>query len=57
MKICINNSKCENFLELNTEYEIKESGTREDCYSVLVKDKQNRIKGEKWFDFKKSRFE
>jgi len=57
MKICINNSKCENFLELNTEYEIKESGTREGCYSVLVKDKQNRIKGEKWFDFKKSRFE
>lgn len=56
-KKCIDNSKCENFLDVNENYEIKQSETRDDCYSVLVKDKLNRIKGEHWFDFKKFRFE
>jgi hypothetical protein len=56
MKKCINNSKCENFLKVGKQYNVKQSETRSECFSVLVTDKKNRIKGEKWFDFKKDRF-
>jgi len=56
-KMCIDNSKCEAFLDIGRMYDIKNSETREDCFSVLVKDKKGRVKGEKWFDFKKFRFE
>ena len=57
MKICIDNSKCENFLDINKLYEVKQSETREECYSVLVQDKKQRLIGEHWFDFNKIRFE
>jgi hypothetical protein len=57
MKKCIDNSKCENFLDINEFYDIKQSETREECYSVLVEDKKDRLKGQNWFDFKKIRFE
>jgi hypothetical protein len=56
MKTCINNSKCESFLEVGKQYNIKQSDIRPECFSVLVHDKKNRIKGERWFDFKKNRF-
>lgn len=54
---CIDNEKCENFLELNGVYSAKKSEIRKDCYTVKVRDKKNRIVGEKWFDFRKHRFE
>lgn len=57
MKKCIDNSKCENFLDINKLYEVKQSETKEECYSVLVQDKKQRLIGEHWFDFNKIRFE
>ena len=57
LKRCINNTKCENFLDIGKLYNNKQSEIREDCYSVLIVDKKERIKGEKWFDFKKNRFQ
>lgn len=56
-KTCIDNLRCENFLDINKLYEVKQSETREECYSVLVHDKKQRLIGEHWFDFKKIRFE
>ena len=55
MKICIDNSKCENFLKVGEQYQVKQSEIREECYSVFISDKNKRIK-DGWFDFKKTRF-
>lgn len=57
MKVkCINNIKCENFLDVGEIYEAKQSNVRYNCYSVLVKDKKHRV-GENFYDFTKIRFE
>jgi stalled ribosome alternative rescue factor ArfA len=56
-KKCIDNYKCENWLDVNQFYEVKQSEIRENCYSVLVKDKLQRLKKEHWFDFLKTKFE
>lgn len=53
---CINNSKCENFLDLNKGHTAKQSTMRDDCYTIKVKDKLGRI-GEVEADFRKHRFE
>lgn len=52
---CINNDKCENFLDVDNIY-LARTSKREDCYSVFIKDKKNRISS-KEYDFKKDRFE
>ena len=56
MIICVDNSKCENFLEVGEQYQVKQSEIREECYSVFISDKKKRIR-DGWFDFKKTRFE
>ena len=55
MIICIDNSKCENFLKVGEQYQVKQSEIREECYSVFISDKKKRIR-DGWFDFKKTRF-
>ena len=55
MKICIDNAKCENFLEVGKQYQTKQSELREEYYSVFISDTKKRIK-DGWFDFKKTRF-
>ena len=54
---CIDNLKCENFLDIGSYYATRESRTRSNCYSVLIKDKKERFKGSVCIDFKKFRFE
>ena len=55
MIICIDNSKCENFLKVGEQYQVKQSEIREECYSVFISDKKKRIR-DGWFDFNKTRF-
>ena len=55
MMTCIDNTNCENFLDVGEQYQVKQSEFREECYSVFISDKKKRIK-DGCFDFKKTRF-
>ena len=54
---CTDSDKCETFLDVGDYYETKDSVYRDNCYSVLISDKKQRIKSKFWADFKKCRFE
>jgi len=53
---CINNEKCENFLYVGEIYQVKQSKLRDNCYTIRVKDRLDRVKSIN-SDFKKDRFE